>query len=93
MADGLHDEARLRDGLHRFAEQRRARFTPLYKMALLAGSLDVSPYRLEVLRFLSTRPELVERYFAVGAGIIESEQLSNRQLFAETSAFRAGAPG
>ncbi|MER7276216.1 NAD(P)/FAD-dependent oxidoreductase [Dactylosporangium sp. NPDC000244] len=93
VADGLHDEVRLRDGLHRFAEQRRARFTPLYKMALLAGSLDVSPYRLEVLRFLSTRPELVERYFAVSAGIIESEQLFNRQLFAQMSAFRAGAPG
>ncbi|GAA2611872.1 NAD(P)/FAD-dependent oxidoreductase [Dactylosporangium fulvum] len=92
VGDGLHDEARLREGLRRFAEQRIARFNPLYRMALLAGTLDVSPYRLAVLRFLSTRPDLVERYFAVGAGIIESEQLFNRQLFAEMSAHRAGTP-
>ncbi|MFD0580331.1 NAD(P)/FAD-dependent oxidoreductase [Dactylosporangium darangshiense] len=91
VGDGLHDETRLSEGLQRFAERRIARFKPLYRMALLAATLDVSPYRLATLRFLNTRRDLVERYFAVSAGIIEARQLYNRQLFAQMSAHRTAA--
>jgi flavin-dependent dehydrogenase len=88
----LHDQARLDDELRRYAERRNRHFLPLYETALANAVLEVSPQRLGLLRFLATRPDLTERYFAVGAGLIPAEELYNARLGAEVTAFYAGSP-
>jgi flavin-dependent dehydrogenase len=89
IADELHDARRLRASLQAFAARRAARFEPLYRTALLAAALEVTPQRLGTLRFLSSRPDLVDRYFAVGAGMLAAEELYTQELFAELMAYRA----
>jgi flavin-dependent dehydrogenase len=91
VGDGLRDDARLAQGLRRYAARRARWYPPIYQSALACANLDVSPRQVSMLRFLATRQELVDRYYAVGAGLLAPEELYNAQLSADITAYYAGA--
>jgi 2-polyprenyl-6-methoxyphenol hydroxylase-like FAD-dependent oxidoreductase len=82
IGERLTDDLGLAVALREFADQRRALLTEGYRNTLALARLDVSPGRLSMLRAISESADLVDRYFAVFAGISAMDELITPELLA-----------
>jgi 2-polyprenyl-6-methoxyphenol hydroxylase-like FAD-dependent oxidoreductase len=82
IGERLVDEHGLATALREFAERRTALLTDGYRNTLALARLEVSPGRLAMLRAISESADLVDRYFAVFAGISSMDELITPELLA-----------
>jgi len=78
----LPDPVRTAAALRAYAAERDVLLDPGYQATLLTARLTVQPDRLALLRAIEGDQELVDRYFAVVAGALPSEELVSPELLA-----------
>jgi 2-polyprenyl-6-methoxyphenol hydroxylase-like FAD-dependent oxidoreductase len=74
IGDGLPDSQHTDAALARFAKRRQDALIDVYQSTLETARLRVPDSRLKMLRSISREPALIERYFALVAGIISMDE-------------------
>ncbi|RKT54664.1 NAD(P)/FAD-dependent oxidoreductase [Saccharothrix australiensis] len=82
IGDEVGDPGRLDAALRAFGRARDDALADGYRSTLELARLRVPPERLEFLRAISGTPALVERYFALTAGLLDSEEFLTPEVVA-----------
>jgi flavin-dependent dehydrogenase len=80
IGDGLPDRAHTDAALARFAKRRQDALIDVYQSTLETARLRVPDSRLKMLRSISREPALIDRYFALVAGIISMDDFLTPEL-------------
>jgi 2-polyprenyl-6-methoxyphenol hydroxylase-like FAD-dependent oxidoreductase len=78
----LDSESQLTAALSRFSDRRDAALIDTYRATIETAQLHVQRSRLEMLRKISEKPALTQRYFALAAGIISMDEFLTPELVA-----------
>lgn len=80
VGENLRDPRRLDLGLREFARRRDEALTGKYHSTLELARLQPSDSKRHLLRSISGRPDLTERYFAVIAGMLPMEEFLTTEV-------------
>ncbi|MEU7584464.1 NAD(P)/FAD-dependent oxidoreductase [Streptomyces sp. NPDC041068] len=82
IGDDLHDEARLRKALRRYARNFDSQFMDFYRSTLTVAELRVPESKLDLFRAIADDQDRIDRYFATLSGAIDVGDFYNADLLA-----------
>ncbi|WP_309234335.1 NAD(P)/FAD-dependent oxidoreductase [Streptomyces lunaelactis] len=80
IGDGLQDPERLQSALERFAVQRTEALMPYYRSTLKTARLAAPAHQVDMLRAISTSPEISDRYFSTMSGVCPVDEFLTPEL-------------
>ncbi|MFD7168245.1 NAD(P)/FAD-dependent oxidoreductase [Streptomyces violascens] len=80
IGDSLQDPDRLTAALESFSVQRTEALMPYYRSTLKTGRLSAPGHQLDMLRAISTSPELSSRYFSTMSGVCPVDEFLTPEL-------------